>query len=353
LFLGNTALDRFAKDRRDIHFGGHTNLDGELAYILNWEQDATSFLPSLRRLPRTEPPPEGTWIPVTAWVGSTNHLVLRLKMDLSPWARQLLSDGQTLPVTGLTLTESHRYIRTTPAPASADRSRFEPPGDAKPVARLNLPAPNLAALASPQREFIKLIPSRLPQTPPEMIDLTQYYNAAMAQSWHPGSFFTSNNLDILPCGLLQFGQVAFDVRGIVQLAGRRLNENGGQYPQEITGIRVAQSCRELHFLHACGWRSPDGTQIGSYVVHYANGLKQVIPIIYGEDLRDWNAEGDKSTDVKRAVLAWNSINRASLPVRLFRTTWVNPMPETEIRTLDYRSDIAEAAPFLIGITAER
>jgi hypothetical protein len=39
-------------------------------------------------------------------------------------------------------------------------------------------------------------------------------------------------------------------------------------------------------------------------------------------------------------------------VRLFRTTWVNPMPETQIRTLDYRSDMADAAPFLIAITAD-
>jgi hypothetical protein len=273
-------------------------------------------------------------------------------MDLSPWARQLLGEGQALPVTGLTVTESHRYIRTAPAPASTDRLRFEPPAGARPVDSLNLPAPNLAALASPQREFLKSIPSRLTNASPEMIDLTQYYNAAMTQTWHPDPFFTSNSLDILPCGLLQFGQVAFDVRGIVQLAGRRLNRNGGQYPQQITGIKVAQSCRQLHFLHASGWRSPDGTQIGSYVVHYANGRREDIPIIYGEDLRDWNAEGDRSTEVKRAVVVWNSTNRALLPVRLFRTTWVNPKPETEIRTLDYCSDMAEAAPFLIAITAD-
>jgi hypothetical protein len=352
LFLGNGALDRFAKDARDIQFGGHTNLDGELAYIISWKQDASSFLRSLHRFGRADPPPEGTSIPVTAWVSSTNHLVLRLRMDLSPWARQLLGEGQALPVTGLTVTESHRYIRTAPAPASTDRLRFEPPAGARPVDSLNLPAPNLAALASPQREFLKSIPSRLTNASPEMIDLTQYYNAAMTQTWHPDPFFTSNSLDILPCGLLQFGQVAFDVRGIVQLAGRRLNRNGGQYPQQITGIKVAQSCRQLHFLHASGWRSPDGTQIGSYVVHYANGRREDIPIIYGEDLRDWNAEGDRSTEVKRAVVVWNSTNRALLPVRLFRTTWVNPKPETEIRTLDYCSDMAEAAPFLIAITAD-
>ncbi|MGO8676669.1 MAG: AAA-like domain-containing protein [Limisphaerales bacterium] len=353
LFLGNSALDRLARDARDIQFGGHTNLDGELAYIIKWKQDAPSFLRSVRPLRLPIAPPEGTSIPVTAWVGSTNHLVLRLKMDLSPWAKELLGERQTLPVTGLIVTESHRYIQTSPVPEPAGRSRFEPPVDAKLVSRLNLPQPNLLALASPQREFLKSIPARLPQAPPEMIDLTQYYNAAMSQSWHPDRFFTSNTLDILPCGLLLFGQVAFDVRGIVKLAGHRLNQSGGQYPYEITGIKVAQNCRQLYFLQACEWSAPDGAQIGSYVVHYAGGVKTVIPIVYGEDLRDWNAEGDRSTEVKRAVLVWNNTNKAGLPVRLFRATWVNPMPETVIQSLDYRSDMTDAAPFLIAITADR
>jgi hypothetical protein len=349
LFLRSSAPERFPSGAHDIEFGGHANIEGELAYIIKWKQEASPFL---RPLHLPGPPPEGGLIPVTAWVSSTHHLVLRLKMDLSPWAKELLGEGPTLPVTGLTLTESHRYIQTAPLPAPPDPSRFEPPAEARRVPSLNLPPPNLLALASPQRQFLKDIPRRLPQAPPEMIDLTQYYNAAMAQSWHPNPFLTNNTLDILPCGLLQFGEVAFDVRGIVQLAGRRLKQAGGQFPEEITGIKVAQTCRQLHFLHACGWNSPDGKRIGSYVVHYANELQHVIPIIYGEDLRDWNAEGDHSTEVKRAALVWNNINKAGLPVRLFLTTWVNPMPETEIRTLDYRSDMAEAAPFLIAITAD-
>jgi hypothetical protein len=127
----------------------------------------------------------------------------------------------------------------------------------------------------------------------------------------------------------------------------------GHYPKEITGIKVAQTCRLLHSLHAAGWSSPDDTQIGTYVVHYANGAKQLIPIVYGQDVRDWNADNDSSTKVKRGLVVWNNINKAGLHVRLFRTTWVNPMPETEITTLDYLSNMAEAAPFLLAITAER
>jgi hypothetical protein len=87
------------------------------------------------------------------------------------------------------------------------------------------------------------------------------------------------------------------------------------------------------------------------VVHYANGSEQVIPIVYGQDVRDWNADNDTPTKVKRGIVVWNNTNKAGLHVRLFRTTWVNPMPETEITTLDYLSNMAEAAPFLLAITA--
>lgn len=347
LFLERSALDRFEAEARSVQFGGHTNLEGEPVYVIHWKQDATALLGPMRR---GQAPFEGMQVPVTAWVSSSNDLVLRLSMDLSPWAAQLVSGPERLPVTGLTVIETHRYARKSPSVAGPGHSRFQPPPEARAVSRLALPPPNLLALASPRREFSKLIPPRLPQATANMIDLTEYYNAAMAQSWHPG--MASNSLDVLPCGLLQLGEVAFDVRGIVQLASRRLTASGAHYPKEITGIKVAQSCRLLHFLHASGWWSPDGTQIGAYVVHYAKGSQQTIPIVYGEDLRDWNSEGDGSSKVKRGVLVWNSLNRAGQHVRLFRTTWVNPMPETEVTAIDYVSQLAEAAPFLLGITAE-
>jgi hypothetical protein len=39
-------------------------------------------------------------------------------------------------------------------------------------------------------------------------------------------------------------------------------------------------------------------------------------------------------------------------LRLFKMTWENPEPDREIRTLDFRSEGKESAPFLIAITAE-
>jgi hypothetical protein len=223
--------------------------------------------------------------------------------------------------------------------------------DAKRVPRLHVPPPDYAALASERRQFTLLVTPRLPQVPPELVDLSDYYNAAFVQSWHPG--MSSNSLDVLPSGLLQLGGVLFDVRAIVQVSGSELERAHGRFPEQITGIRIQQACRQLHFLHAAGWRSDEGTQLGAYILHYADGQSQTIPIVYGEDLRDWNARSDPATRLARASIVWTGVNKAQAPVRLFKRTWVNPWPDVEITSMDYISSMAHSAPFLIALTLER
>jgi hypothetical protein len=347
LFLEEPALGRFLKDAHNVQYGGYADLDGQRVRILRWDQAPGPFLGALGL---TSLPSDHARIPVTAWVGSSNYLVVRLRMDLSHWAPELVGPSPDLPVSGLILTESHKIIQTSPRPFKSARFNFEPPAESQPVARFNLPAPNLSTLAAPRRQFLKSIPARLPQAPPGLIDLSEYYNGSLVQAWHPGN--PDHTLEVLPRGLLQLGDVAFDVRGVVQLSGRLLRDLGGRFPQEITGIKVAQTCRQLHFLHAAGWSSPDGTRIGAYRVHYADGQEQSIPIVYGEDVRDWNAQSDRNTKLRRSKVAWNGVNKAKLPVRLFKTTWVNPLPETEIVSVDFLSTMADAAPFLVAVTAE-
>jgi hypothetical protein len=88
------------------------------------------------------------------------------------------------------------------------------------------------------------------------------------------------------------------------------------------------------------------------VVHFVDGRTQTIPIVYGEDVRDWNAESDPSTKLKRGSIVWSAVNRARLPVRLFKLNWANPWPATELDSIDYLSEMANPAPFLVAITAE-
>jgi len=347
MFLGPGVGEMFLGAAMNPKYVGTAQVNGQPANIIKWEHDAGAFL---RALGLTNDLPQHASFPVSAWVNSSNYMILKIQMDLSRWANQILGPVADLPVTGLVLTESHRVIRTATVSSAQDRFKFEPGPNDHPVNHLTLPPPNFASLTSRKRLFSRFIPPRLPETPPECVDLTEYYNAALSQTWHPG--MPNNSLDMLPPGLLQLANEVFDVRGIVQLSGIELRKARGEYPEQISGIRIARRCRQLHFIHAAGWHSPDGTRVGTYVVHYAGEQQQVIPIIYGEDVRDWNGSNDMSTEVTHGQLVWSAINNAGLHVRLFKTTWVNPMPEKEILSMDYTSAMANAAPFMVAITAE-
>jgi len=93
-------------------------------------------------------------------------------------------------------------------------------------------------------------------------------------------------------------------------------------------------------------------RVGTYVVHYTDGHQEEIPIVYGQDVRDWNSDADQRTDLSRAVIAWTAMNDAKHRVRLFLTTWLNPSPDVEVASIDYVSSMAESAPFLVAITAD-
>jgi hypothetical protein len=63
-------------------------------------------------------------------------------------------------------------------------------------------------------------------------------------------------------------------------------------------------------------------------------------------------DSDPSGKLTRSTVAWSGFNSARVVVRLYKTTWVNPLPETEIVSLDYVSAMTPSAPFLLAVTAE-
>jgi hypothetical protein len=331
----------------NAHYSGTAQVNGQPTHVLKWTQDAESILEPWGI---TNHSPDQPRIPVTAWINNSNYMVIRIKMDLSHWASQIMGTATELPVTGLVLTETHRDIQTETVASSPRRFSSSPGPGLRQVNQLELPPPNFARLASRKRQFSRFIPPRLAETPAQCIDLTEYYNAALLQTWHPG--MPNNSLDVLPPGLLQLADVVYDVRGIIQLSGSDLRKAGGHYPEQINGIKIGQRCRQIHFLQAAGWHSPDGTRLGSYVLHFADGSEQVIPIVYGKNVRDWNGSNDTDTEVTGGTMVWSAINNAGLHVRLFKSTWINPMPEKEITALDYTSTMSNAAPFLLAITTE-
>lgn len=223
--------------------------------------------------------------------------------------------------------------------AQADGSRIGSTGSGRASARSTGPVTR-AILA-------KQIRPRDPQADKNLIDLSNYYNALLTNSWElaSGEETIRKDLSELPQGLQTLAGTRFDVRGIVQLHSPRLAQ--GAYPQAIRGIKAGVKCSKLHFLHGTRLAAGAGTRIGSIIIHYADAQQASVPIVFGENVRDWRAPGACGN----AVVAWSATNTTSR-IGLYKCGWLNERPEIEITTLDYVSEWTDSAPFLIAITAD-
>ncbi len=211
-----------------------------------------------------------------------------------------------------------------------------------------------ATVESSTQPAVPKFPSRDPNARKQLLDLSKAYNAALTESWHGG---TDNQLAGLTPGIQNLGGIDFDIRGIVQVAGKAGWSTN--FPSEVKGIPVHQKCARIHFLHAAAWGKPqdEGKQIGSYVIHYAaNNMRLDVPIIYGQAVRDWHEWSGEMPGPKELTVAWKGQNgvskRANAAIRLFRTTWNNLVPDVEIQSIDFVSSLTNSAPFLVAITVE-
>jgi len=198
-------------------------------------------------------------------------------------------------------------------------------------------------------ELARSIPARDPATPPNLIDLTPYYNLSLTATWHYGD--GPSGLSELPRGLQTLAYVPFDVRGLIRVDGGPAT--GEAYPAEVTGIRVGRACASLHFLYgAClAHNGSAGTRAGSCLIHYANGDTSQWPILVRETLEESLAG---PTDSSWAP-AWPAIPVAGKPderIYLFKSTWNNPRPDEPILSIDWISNPSGPAPSLVAITAQ-
>jgi hypothetical protein len=205
---------------------------------------------------------------------------------------------------------------------------------------------------------ISRIPPRDAKTGPKLVDLGCKYNSRLDDFWQPEDVqgvLQQNHLGTMPHGLQRLGTVDFDVRGIVQLCSTKIAAGGG-LPKEVKDIQVNQKCRRLHFLQGTQWRVADGTRIGSYVLHYAGGAQAELPIVYGQQVRDWWSSGSEELEAKAARVAWKGSNaateRQNVSLRVFDNACNNPHPEQQIQSVDFVSSMTDSAPFLIAITLE-
>jgi len=221
----------------------------------------------------------------------------------------------------------------------------------------------------------KFIPKRSKQAIKDLLDLSDYYTGSLDDDWlvKPGA-----NLKYLPKGVqalpkvpiiksfpegihalakgCSYTKTAFDIRGLIQLAGKKaIEETGIDFPKVVKGIKVNFKGVKIHFLHGTSWSVEENTKIGEYILNYVNGQTRSIPIVYGRNVRDWwIKKGDPiPTD---ADIAWIGENEAArkqgFNIQLYKYTVNNPLPDLEIKTIDFISEFTDSSPFLIAITVE-
>lgn len=216
-----------------------------------------------------------------------------------------------------------------------------------------LPGHIFAAHGSPKNPVEHAQLQRDPKLTSEFVDLTKFYNGLLTDTWQPNPF-RGNDLAHLPQGAVTLGSIGvkFDVRGVVQLAGKTF---AGAFPEKVECIPVDRSCQSIHFLHSSAYNTAMNTEIGRYLVRFAGGKEVKIPIRYGVDVLDWwfDPKAPRPQDV---TVAWEGVNQAAKSqgnlVRLYHTRWSNPEPAAKIECISFISTMSEAAPFLIAITLE-
>lgn len=188
------------------------------------------------------------------------------------------------------------------------------------------------------------------------VDLLRYYNGGLKTFWLP-SGEPGNNLAGLPHGRRVFANIPFDVRGLVHLQGREWEKLGYRLPERVAGIQIGSAFQRLHLLHAnSAFRDPDGTPVARLVLHYADGQQAEFEIRQGEHTLDYWAWRDTPTD-RNTVVAWTGENPAvakkGIKLRILKTMFWNPQPTNKVETIDYVSDMAGSAPFMVALTLER
>ena len=146
---------------------------------------------------------------------------------------------------------------------------------------------------------------------------------------------------------------------ILMLGGPRVP---GNLKEEIRGVPIGRKADALFFLQAARLdrrmnpreiKERKRFEMARYVVTYADGKTEEIPLIAELDLDDYRQKEPKA--IPGAQIAWmRPYDGTDLSAVLYSKQWTNPRPDVEIKTLDllYGPD-RRGVPALIALTVAR
>jgi hypothetical protein len=161
------------------------------------------------------------------------------------------------------------------------------------------------------------------------------------------------DLRTFPTGERSFRGVPFVVgagpRSIVVLKSDMRPVNSDT-PAEVT-IPIGGQVEGLYLLHGSAWTSG---RAGLYQIQYADGTTADIPLVTGENIRDWVEPSPGDFPRERgttSVVAWTGSCGMFPTIAVYRMLWVNPRPDAPVAALRFAIAGGSAVPALIGLTA--
>ncbi len=174
-----------------------------------------------------------------------------------------------------------------------------------------------------------------------LVDLALYGNVSLSDGFlglKPGYALA----DMLETE--RFAGARFSLGTAVAL--RSTHRRAQTYPQAVD-IELDIRAGSLAFLHTTGWSAPTGSQVGRYLVHYADGGTDTIPLVYGENIAAWTETSVSSINL---LQGWSGRTPNGLPVAVNAFFWTNPQPGKVIESVEFISNGLLANPVLLGLT---
>ena len=194
--------------------------------------------------------------------------------------------------------------------------------------------------------------SNNPEQDSQPIDLSNFYGKVAGTEGD--DWFTHPDWKVVPKGLQTFDGILFDVSGTLLLRG----QNMPQLKEAVRNIPFKRKCHYIHLLHGIGYADEDGTPVAIMEVHYGNGEKRQMPIIYGVHVRNWWKEKEEKVSAVSdpgSGVAWSGQGEYPPPdrasVRLFRSTFVNPLINEQIDHIDFVSQNSKAILCIVALSA--
>jgi len=153
----------------------------------------------------------------------------------------------------------------------------------------------------------------------------------------------TNDMSVLTPGVLIAQGIPFDIGDKAIILRGRFRQS---FPEKSPEIPVNEKIERFAFCHTAAWCGGTGEAF-HYLVKYADGTTETIPVIVRFDVADWAAALPPSARVRSA---WNGASNDHV-VHLAHMQWHNPKKNVPVRSIQVISGNRDPVACVLGISA--